>query len=38
MEDEMDDKKKIIIGIADLIGIMLFTIIGLIIKHMFFMG
>ena len=37
MEEDMDDKKKILIGILDLIGIMAFTIIGLIIKHIFFM-
>ena len=34
-EEEMSDKQKIIIGILDLIGIMAFTIIGLIIKIYF---
>lgn len=32
-EDNVDDKKKIIIGFMNLIGIILFTTIGLIIKH-----
>jgi len=37
MDEEIKDKKDIYIGIFNLIGITLFTIIGLIIKHMFFM-
>ncbi len=32
-EDNVDDKKKILIGFMNLIGIILFTTIGLIIKH-----
>ena len=36
MEEEIDDKKKIRSGIANLIGIAVFTIIGLIVKHIFF--
>ena len=36
MEEELDDKKKIWIGIANLIGIAIFTVIGLIVKHIFF--
>lgn len=35
-EDEIDDKKKILIGMLDLIGIAIFTIVGLIIKNMYF--
>ncbi len=31
--DDVDDKKKILIGIINLIGIILFVIIGLLIKH-----
>lgn len=31
--DNVDDKKKILIGFINLIGIILFTIIGLVIKH-----
>ena len=38
MEEETDNKKEILIGILYLIGIMVFTIIGLIIKHIFFMN
>lgn len=30
--DNVDDKKKILIGYLNLIGIILFTIIGLVIK------
>lgn len=37
MDEEIDDKKKILIGMIDLIGIMTFTIVGLIIKHIFFL-
>ena len=36
MDEEMDDKKKIKIGIAGLIGITVLTVIGLIVKHIFF--
>lgn len=36
MEEEVNDKKDIHIGILSLIGITAFTVIGLIIKHMFF--
>ena len=32
-EDNVDDKKKILIGFMNLIGIIIFTTIGLIIKH-----
>ena len=35
-EEEIDDKTKIRIGIFNLIGIMAFTIVGLILKHLFF--
>ena len=35
-EDEIDDKKKILIGMLGLIGIAIFTIVGLIIKNMYF--
>lgn len=35
-EKDVDDKKKRIIGILELIGLMLFTVIGLIIKNLFF--
>lgn len=31
--DNIDDKKKILIGLINLIGIILFTVIGLIVKH-----
>ena len=38
MEAEQDkNKKDIIIGILGLMGIATFTIVGLIIKHMYFM-
>ena len=36
MNEEIDDKKKIAIGIANLVGIILFTVIGIIIKNLFF--
>ncbi len=32
MNEEIDDKKKIAIGIANLAGIIIFTIVGLLIK------
>lgn len=32
-EDNVDDKKKILIGYINLIGIILFTVIALAIKH-----
>lgn len=35
-EEEIDDKKKIQIGLINLIGITIFTIVGLIIKNIFF--
>lgn len=35
-EEEIDDKKKIQIGLFNLIGIIIFTIVGLIIKNIFF--
>ena len=35
-EEEIDDKKKIQIGLINLIGIIIFTIVGLIIKNIFF--
>ena len=37
MEEEIENKKNITIGIINLIGITAFTIIGLIVKHMFFL-
>ena len=36
MNEEIDDKKKIAIGIANLVGIILVTVIGIIIKNLFF--
>lgn len=36
-KEEIDTKKEMLIGILGLTGVALFTIIGLIIKHMFFM-
>lgn len=35
-EEEVDDKKKILIGMIGLIGMALFTIVGIIIKNIFF--
>ncbi len=36
--EQTDNKKDMIIGILGLTGIATFTVVGLIIKHMFFMG
>ena len=36
MNEVIDDKKKIAIVIANLVGIILFTVIGIIIKNLFF--
>lgn len=38
MENKKENKKDIIIGMLGLIGITVFTVVGLIIKHIFFMG
>lgn len=37
-QEEINVKKEKITGLLGLTGMALFTIIGLIIKHMFFMG
>ena len=36
LEEAIDDKKKILIGIINLVGITIFTVVGLIIKNILF--
>lgn len=36
LEEKVDNKKEILIGIFNLMGIMAFTVIGLVIKHLYF--